>query len=861
MEDARSQTRATVSVEELLRESDWLRNVARALTRDSAAADDLAQDVLTDALAKSPRIEPGRLRAWLGTVARRRAGRARHRAESAARAERRAAKSEAAGSLNDDERLRLHGELSEVLRALPPADRHLVLRRYFDGASPREIARELGVSGEVARQRLSRALARLRERLARTDRGERGWSVALLALAEAPRTPPVPLAASGSGLSAAATTPVLVAAAVLPIAALVALLALRSEPEPTPSDVTVAQPGTPENPVELETVAASREQRSAAAGETGPIVAAPRHVVRVVGEDGRARPDARVAWIDQGHEAHALELDAEGVAPRPDAESFRLWVAAPGHEGDRGRIDAAGDVVIRLTQARVLKGTVTVDGAEPGREVRMKSLSIDELDSGLDGRSESLLDRSLRELGALNDATDVLADAHGRFEVALVNRPRWISLMVPSGFRVSTADGVVVHGHRRGVQIAPGDRTDERGPIEVALDLRPLPAIVGRYVWDDDGSPIAGEVFSSLRSEDGGPIGRSETEHIRSDGSFRVAVLPDSYVTGDMDVTAEDVELYVYRPAYLPETVRVVPVRGASFPIDLGVIRVPRLATRRVTVLDEGGARPLRAIIVSPHQHVQTDASGNATVQVGDAEWIDVMAAGYEFSRVHVGSEEALSIRLPRAPSLELRLPQDWIAPGSLTEPFVRLTFESPCFGAWAEGWPPQPNYTHGIHRFLYRSHSDSSYVAREGLVEFALDPDATLQIWGLKRGARFDLAVIDSLGRVLLDHGSVTFDGPGTIDLRGTRVDAAWIECRVIREDDAPVPSGVAAIYTDGRPIYRPFGGDVIHAGPLAVDPCRIRVITGKLRTPVKELGLHAGRNLITLESPSTLPPRGADD
>ncbi len=59
--------------EQLLAEIGWVQRLARGLVRDSASADDLAQDALVRSLderAHAPR-SPGALRAWLATIVRR----------------------------------------------------------------------------------------------------------------------------------------------------------------------------------------------------------------------------------------------------------------------------------------------------------------------------------------------------------------------------------------------------------------------------------------------------------------------------------------------------------------------------------------------------------------------------------------------------------------------------------------------------------------------------------------------------------------------------------------------------------------------------------------------------------------------
>ncbi|MCK6481628.1 MAG: RNA polymerase subunit sigma, partial [Planctomycetes bacterium] len=64
--------RAPVPVEVLLSQREWVRSLARRLTADDAAADDLAQEAWVDALRSPPARDAG-IRGWFATLLRRRA--------------------------------------------------------------------------------------------------------------------------------------------------------------------------------------------------------------------------------------------------------------------------------------------------------------------------------------------------------------------------------------------------------------------------------------------------------------------------------------------------------------------------------------------------------------------------------------------------------------------------------------------------------------------------------------------------------------------------------------------------------------------------------------------------------------------
>jgi RNA polymerase sigma factor (sigma-70 family) len=77
------------------------------------------------------------------------------------------------------------GRLDDAVLKLPAADRNAVLLRFFEDRPVREIALALNVSEDAAKQRVSRAVAKLRQRLGRN--GAAGGAVALVAVPELTR--------------------------------------------------------------------------------------------------------------------------------------------------------------------------------------------------------------------------------------------------------------------------------------------------------------------------------------------------------------------------------------------------------------------------------------------------------------------------------------------------------------------------------------------------------------------------------------------------------------------------------------------------------------------------------------------------
>ncbi len=175
--------------EALLAQSNWLRRLARGLVRDENAAEDLAQDTWVAALRRKPAAGAADLRAWMNVVARNFARRSKRDAGLRAAHEPRAAREERIEGPDEiAARVELQRKLAEALLALEEPFRSALVLRYLDGLSTIQVAEKLGVSHDAARQRISRGLAKLRERLDHEHHGGRaGWMSALVPFAHAPQ--------------------------------------------------------------------------------------------------------------------------------------------------------------------------------------------------------------------------------------------------------------------------------------------------------------------------------------------------------------------------------------------------------------------------------------------------------------------------------------------------------------------------------------------------------------------------------------------------------------------------------------------------------------------------------------------------
>jgi RNA polymerase sigma-70 factor (ECF subfamily) len=147
--------------------------VVAARLREGQAVDEVMQEVALAAVAQSsPIVNPARVVGWLYRLAvrqvliyRRKAGRRRALVDRYARE--RGASGEDLGEsplswlLHDERRSLVH----QALRRLPSRDADLLILKYAEGFSARELAERLGVKIAAIEARLHRARGRLRAEL------------------------------------------------------------------------------------------------------------------------------------------------------------------------------------------------------------------------------------------------------------------------------------------------------------------------------------------------------------------------------------------------------------------------------------------------------------------------------------------------------------------------------------------------------------------------------------------------------------------------------------------------------------------------------------------------------------------------
>lgn len=542
---------------QLAARSRWLGQLARALVRDDATADDLVQETLRAAVEHPP-AHTGDERGWLARVL---ANFARSRARSErdrGRRERAVARAEhVAGPDELVERAEAHRVLIEELLSLDEPYRATLLARFVEGECAEHIAALTGASASTVRTRVQRGLAHLRARLER--RCGRDWTLALTPLvrdggsalghgagAEAhgalhPVAQPVQVAAQKGTqvlvMSTAAKTIVVAAACVV---ALLVWNVRREERTAPAADLEVARTGSQlayvepasnpgefvrttagTTPVEHVTTAELSAQHVAAASK-GILPSSSidlRAIEVLVRRSGQPLSDLHV-WVAESQDLPALAEQADTRSPLParrrDAHTGVDGVArfaeldpqpnylvgverssrgVPAQRVTSLFVAAGGRCVIELGTSRLYGHVYDAEGrAAPNVRVRVDSIPTwTEEDAA----------------GAI-----VATDADGRYEISDLAAGRvWVMVDPDASF-----DGLGTVG--RYVDIEPGRDTvldfgSPQGSIQCVGEVRN---------WNGD--VLAGPGTLALRGSDGLSY---QSVPIPRDGRFTIAVTAGSY--------------------------------------------------------------------------------------------------------------------------------------------------------------------------------------------------------------------------------------------------------------------------------------------------------------------------------------------
>jgi RNA polymerase sigma-70 factor (ECF subfamily) len=487
------------SVDDVLSQAAWMRQLARRLVRDAADRDDVVQEAWIQALRHSPRAES--LRPWLVGVLRN-VTRMGHRAD-ARRHAREIEADEAAGQATPEqmiERVEIEREVAAALLEVAEPYRSTLLWRYYEDLSAAEIARRSGVPAGTVRWRIKHGLELLRANLdARFGGDRRRWSLALVPSAVAARggTAKVVLAAVGGLLIMKATTKV--AAAVLLLALFIAGGIALFRPGSSSTEVAHARPGT-----------AWRVP-----GGLGATAAAPPTVAGVAlpswfGQRGASvrRIAGRVTFAGQPVAGATVELGS-------DLTDAGVIAPARRRTGSDGTFDFGPQPPAKFSVAATAEGRspaiVETDTRNPTTASEHLELRLGGCDSQLLGHVSDASGGPIASaevcLAPPRASACVTTDGGGAYSLCLTPRQNTVT--------------VAARGYG-----AIYDRFEYTGRrVQRDYALTPEATIVGRVVRADNSAPVAGASVRASSTERGLRTGAPGATTTSDDGRFTIAGL------------------------------------------------------------------------------------------------------------------------------------------------------------------------------------------------------------------------------------------------------------------------------------------------------------------------------------------------
>ena len=436
--------------EQLLQHTGWLRHLAFSLVGDAHHAEDVVQETYLVALERGPEIVDERgLRAWLAEVARNFA-RMRKRSERRRAAHESRAPERSGGAAIDEalEGVAAQRELVDAVLSLAPADREVIVLRYFEELPPREIARQLNTTGPAVRSRLTRALEKLRGRLREGSAARGGqWAAWLLPLA---RRAPVKVTMAGGwimnatakwvlGVSTFVALGVLFAiwepaAPVSPDTGAVGLAPKEADLQGTKRSTQEATPESTQERVAVEAGVADKEESEQAATTTSPHE---RVVVqaRCIDDKGKPLAGATLTATDLVEPITAMS-DASGRVrleipwPMDLATGNEHWAVVeaskPGWTRQYHQERLKGPELLEIGDLQLvpggdLVGRVVNAAGEPMANVLVSPIGEVEPASTADSESRRLYGATLPWLGYLFHAR---TGADGRYRIAGVPAQR-----------------------------------------------------------------------------------------------------------------------------------------------------------------------------------------------------------------------------------------------------------------------------------------------------------------------------------------------------------------------------------------------------------------------------------------------------
>jgi RNA polymerase sigma factor (sigma-70 family) len=291
---------------------DLVYTAALRQVRSPQVAEEITQNTFIALAQNAHRLKPNTpLVAWLFLVTRRGAIDA-IRAESRRHAREQIAMEMNATNSDPSGWSQIAPLLDEAIAALKESDRGVILMRFFEGKTLREVGDALGTSEDAAQKRLTRAVSELRSKLSRRGVAVGASSLALSLTAQATQTAPVGLGISIS--SSAAIASAMVAHGTIGGTGILAMTTIQKI---IAGATIVAAVGAGVG--EHQTVRQQRDQIAAKEGELELLRVQVRQLIR-------ERDDAKSQWSALQSEidtAVAAVSRAKGGAVREDSSEVK----------------------------------------------------------------------------------------------------------------------------------------------------------------------------------------------------------------------------------------------------------------------------------------------------------------------------------------------------------------------------------------------------------------------------------------------------------------------------------------------------------------------------------------------------------
>lgn len=745
--------------EELLAHAGWVRGLAVALVGESRA-DDLAQQTMLRAMERPPRYKKN-LRGWLGTIARnfayswgRTEGRRRelfqtHEYEGKRDFEH-GASSSALSAAPDDllGKSEAHAQLISVLRDLPDPGRHLLLLRYFEDMTPKQIAERHGMKPSTVRVQLMRATEELRTLMKKRFGGD-GMAPCVAILTPTLGKGLVITAATGGTVATSMAAKTVVLGGIL--SAISVGVYLWDQPE-TPSN-------GPLNGVEATASAdeSERDPSDATVMEEGvsgfsrlAVPSAPAFELAIVDTDGNPLPGAQIRFHRDGTALGQTGANADGLLRlKPTAEQVVAQVFA---------INRAPQLV-HLTLEEGRREVVMEDGGVIAGRIESDEPVFLQLEA-----TEQLFREESPEFALLPELDQRFSNFR-RFLVPVRKTGEFQYVGLPEGWTGTLAsadprfriDDTGMDGEADG-------RLEIRAPHQdLRINLIAVPRISGRVLLPE------GVVDAVLTMK---APGMTAKRALTDDGCFDFLADPTSF---------ETIELLVQSPGGYVGFHRFDPVPADG---QLGELAVEFRPPVKLHVTDAFGASLENALVLDLNadgSRATTNAEGRTELLLlGEQPQLLVRAVGMEPRTLDLPATsmtEVVEVQLQAANQLQLQLrsANDQIPANVAGSLIIRLEAEQGLFSG-----------SHTLDREYQTQTGElfASGLSEHGIVrgDFHADAAGTLTLPGVRRGHSIRAQVWAEGGGLLLEQWidpiatgepqTVVFNLPTSRSFRGKLID-----------------------------------------------------------------------------------------